>query len=357
MSSRAALVASVALHLAALGAIGSRPAGSVEVSVVTVPAAPADGPPVSLPPGPADFIAASASSPFPRADVDAPDREAARRGGGAAGATPSWTGREDREELRAQPWSHPSEYRLPRRRTARERATTEARARTPRPGLDASHRDRARRAGASPSASGTARAAAGAADPTPARPFVAAGAMATDAHRAREERARDDVATAQASDERHPRPFDLGRPRAGGRDEGVAGAHEDDGHARADRGAGAGGSPLDVRAGAGQPSTRARLQDDYFRRLHARVLERVRWPRELAVALEQGEVVVAFTLRRDGSVAAVRVARPSGFTALDEAVLAAIREASPFGPVPESIAAGREVRVSAPFLFENPILR
>ena len=69
-------------------------------------------------------------------------------------------------------------------------------------------------------------------------------------------------------------------------------------------------------------------------------------------------MVVSFILRRDGSVSEVRVAKPSGFVDLDDAVVTAIRQASPFGPVPATLVEGRgDLRVNTPFLFENPLIR
>lgn len=341
---------SVAVHAAALVGLylHEPPREPATVVLALTPTRGAAAPPVvednavllgapPLPPlGPADFLAPREVAP--RSGLDVPDLHAASR--------PDAIGREDREELRSQLWNDPTAYRIPRVRTGDRRATNEALSRTPRPGLDAAQRKRATlarlervappRTGGSPDPE-AARAVTGALESAAAHAFIAAGPTAVDtSHSAPFDDAqapRDDSTSAQASDERHPEPFDLGH----------------DG----------GGSSLDVERGAGQPSTRARRQDDYFRRLHARVLERVRWPRALAVALEQGEVVVTFTLRRDGTVAQVLVARPSGFHDLDDAVITAIHEAAPFGPVPSSIPGGAngDVRISAPFTFENPILR
>lgn len=338
--------------------------------------------PHAPPLGPADHAGAS-SSPWPRADLDAPDRRRADAGGGAQGGSLSFTGRDDREELRDQLWNDPSQNRVPRVRTAPDRATTEARPRTPRPALDTTRRSRRElareaqklsapvapprpsleRAGDAGQAAVASPAVSGANVTRPASPLVAAGPTAVNAARAAldEPRPRDDLDAAQASDERHPQPFELTTPRAGGPTggSGVAGPREDDGHsARATvQRAGAGGTPLDVPLGRGQPATLARLQDAYFRFLYARVLERVKYPPELAITFEQGEVVVTFTLRRDGTVADMKVARPSGFVAFDSAVLTAIREAQPFGPVPTSVSSGGDVRVNAPFTFDNPLIR
>jgi protein TonB len=353
MALRVGVLGSVALHTLAAGALLLVPAdrrprlpAPIPVSVV----APADSAGVVVPVGWASHPAAASSSPAPRADVDVPDGRAAALGGGAAGATPSWTGRHDREELRAQPWNDPAGYRLPRARSDRERATTEALVRLREPGLGVEKAPRSGELG--PRAAGPAARA----EVRGARPLVAAGPPAVEA--ARHGAVRDDAAAVQASDERHPEAFDLTTARAGGAESGVAGRERPGGASAVEHGRGDGGTPLDVPLGHGQPATRAHLGDDYFRFLYARVLARVTWPRELAVALEQGEVVVTFTLNRDGSVADVRVSRSSGFSAFDDAVVAAIRSASPFGPVPRTLADGAAgLRVSAPFVFDNPLIR
>ena len=119
----------------------------------------------------------------------------------------------------------------------------------------------------------------------------------------------------------------------------MAGPREDDGHsarATVEHG-GAGGTPLDVPLGRGQPATIAGPRT-LTSGSSTRGSSSVKYPPELAITFEQGEVVVAFTLRRDGSVASMKVARPSGFVAFDSAVVTAIREAQPFGPVPASIS-------------------
>jgi TonB family protein len=189
---------------------------------------------------------------------------------------------------------------------------------------------------------------------------VADGPPATEAER----RAplSDDVNAAQASSERHPDPLELTRPRHGGESgEAVAGERPGEGlSARSRREVGGdGGTRADVpQLPGGQSTTRARQQDAYFRRLYARVLARVAFPPKLAVGFEQGNVVVSLTLRTDGSVAEVRVARSSGYQEFDTAVVTAVREAAPFGRVPEAVRQGREsIKVRAPFEFDNPLIR
>jgi len=386
--------ASLAVHAGALAwlavcpmpappaAAPAPPAGSVQLGLVVVPTSAKpesaiEGPVVPLPAGPADVGLAGSSSPLPAADIDVPDPRRASPGGGASGATAAWTGRHDGQELRAQAWNDPTRYTIPRLATARDRATTEAVAREPEPASGSSLRARSQRArratvqasaqvaGATPApgqageSEATSRGVDGHVDPRAERPFVETGARAVDAPR--HAAVADDVTVAQASDERQPEEFDLTRPRAGGAEDGerVAGPRDAPGSSAAsDHGEGDGASPLDVPVGRGPVATRARLGDPYLRALYARVIERVVWPRRLAVAFEQGEVVVHFTLSPVGAVETLRVDRSSGYPEFDDAVVAAIRAAGPFGPVPRALSpAGQKLQVSAPFIFDNPMIR
>ena len=79
------------------------------------------------------------------------------------------------------------------------------------------------------------------------------------------------------------------------------------------------------------------------------------FPRELAVRMEQGDVFVGFTIRKDGSVSDVRVLKGSGFYKFDKNVLAAIKKAAPFDRLPETL--GAALRVTAPFDGANPAIR
>ena len=100
-----------------------------------------------------------------------------------------------------------------------------------------------------------------------------------------------------------------------------------------------------------------------FQRTYDRCLCRVRqkvdplweFPRELAVRMEQGDVLVGFTIRKDGSVSDVRVLKGSGFDKFDKNVLAAIKKAAPFDPLPETL--GAALHVTAPFERANPVIR
>ena len=51
----------------------------------------------------------------------------------------------------------------------------------------------------------------------------------------------------------------------------------------------------------------------------------------------------------------VHVLKGSGFAKFDRNVLAAIRKAAPFAPLPATL--GAELRVTAPFEGSNPVIR
>ena len=198
-----------------------------------------------------------------------------------------------------------------------------------------------------------------------ASPLVAAGATAVNAARASldETRPRDDLDAARASDERHPQPFGMTAPRAGGPSDGqgVAGPREDDGHsARATvNRAGAGGTPLDVPLGRGQPATIARPPGRLLPGSSTRgVLEGVKYPPELAITFEQGEVVVTFTLRRDGSVANMKVGAAQRLRGLRQRGAHRHPRGAAFRTgAGEHLAGRRRWRVNAPFTFDNPLIR
>jgi protein TonB len=345
--------------------------------------------------GPADAYHAEEASPWPRADVDAPDPRAAGRGGQESGGPPTYTGRNDgHDELHALPWNDPRSYRLPRTDDARRPSSPEQAISDPDPGLDTANRRAERQARVGKLAplpaprpevasrgrqdtAGTIAAGArlplrpevppaasevprkGVLRPQPGKAGGEIGAVASESPR-RGERG-DVIDAAQASNEHDPVPFELSRPSAGGQGgRGVAGPRPGPGNSAQSPRAGAaqGGSPADLATrAAGQASTRATAQDLYMRRLYDKVRKAVKYPPELAELLEQGDVVVHFTLNRDGSVARVAITRSSGFEAMDEALRLAVLHAAPFGPVPEAIHGGRaSVEITAPFAFAAPLI-
>jgi TonB family protein len=345
--------------------------------------------------GPADQNGTDDSHPFPLADVDLPGVLAAGRGGGAdqAGAD-SFTGRRDRDTLRAQFWTDPSRYLVPHRRTddVRSSASPEWLARRTESGYGDREPRRRARDGAPMTVAGTAGATGtgGQADesdrvwreadprfdggrapllaqgiPGATRPgerlMVETGAPATEAERVGA--LRDPVDAASASNARTTGPLELSRPSSGGRaQEGGVDRARDAAGPLADspnRGAGTAASTARLALGRGRESLRAARTDPYFRRFFERLDREIRFPRELALALEQGEVVVTFNLSvADGVIGQLQVVKSSGFAEFDTELRRALAAVGPLGPVPRALR-GRSDRlvVTAPYAFKSPLIR
>ncbi|MCA9670467.1 MAG: TonB C-terminal domain-containing protein [Myxococcales bacterium] len=93
----------------------------------------------------------------------------------------------------------------------------------------------------------------------------------------------------------------------------------------------------------------------YFRKIYSRIQPLWSFPRELEIRMEQGDVLVQFTVEQDGRVSAIRVRKSSGFPKFDKNALAAIQKAQPFPPIPNAL--GRRLQILAPFEFHNPLIR
>jgi protein TonB len=73
---------------------------------------------------------------------------------------------------------------------------------------------------------------------------------------------------------------------------------------------------------------------NYPAKVQRKLLRAVRKPRGVRKA--RGNVVVHFTVRKNGSVSGVKLARSSGSAPFDQAVLKAVQRASPFPPIPDA---------------------
>lgn len=367
-------------------------AGPLRIAYVDLIELPPDGELVPAVLGAGDEASFEQSHPAPNRDVTLPGDRAASRGGGARGGAETYTGRHDTEELRSQMWNHPERYQTPRHKSGHSTRSPEAIVRQRRPGYAAStdHRRRAK-AGHERGNAGTAEGrgslamatelnshrsahskeqllaepakqqaarTAGTTRSTPSDALVDRGSAATETHR--KGAAADRRNVAGLSHERNPMPFDMSRPSAHGpaSGDGVAGRTKGAGVAALGTGSGTAATRAQVPRGPGRPSTRSPLEHPYFRRFYQRLGRFIQFPEELALALEQGEVIVHFTLRADGSVGDISVAKPSGFRQFDRAVIAALRRASPFGPVPAEILRGASaMTVKAPYMFSNPVIQ
>lgn len=122
------------------------------------------------------------------------------------------------------------------------------------------------------------------------------------------------------------------------------------------------GSPTarGARTGGADPrfvwlSTPDRRYVDYFQGIHRKIQPLWGFPKKLEVLLEQGDVLVQFTVLSNGSVRDVRVRKSSGYREFDHNVVAAIRKAAPFRPIPAGL--GDRLHILAPFEFANPLVR
>jgi protein TonB len=190
-----------------------------------------------------------------------------------------------------------------------------------------------------------------------ARPDVARAPASTDAAEDSDDVA-DRVDRALVSDEKQPAPLELSRPTSPGAEtsgQGVTAgalgyAPRAEGRAPVPTGA-----PSLPDAQALAAATYQRIYDLYLSRVKQKVDPLWEFPRELAIRMEQGDVLVGFTIKKDGSVRDLRVLKGSGFPSFDKNVLAAVKKAAPFAPLPATF--GAELKVTAPFEGSNPAIR
>jgi TonB family protein len=189
------------------------------------------------------------------------------------------------------------------------------------------------------------------------RPEVARAPASTDAAKDSDDVA-DRLDRALVSDEKQPAPLEMSRPTSPGVDSSGQGAAAGAlGYAPAgqDRALVPTGAPNLPDARALAAATYQRAYELYMSRVKQKVDPLWEFPRELAIRLEQGDVLVGFTIRKDGSVRDLRVLKASGFPSFDRNVLAAVKKAAPFEPLPATF--GAELKVTAPFEGSNPAIR
>ena len=160
-----------------------------------------------------------------------------------------------------------------------------------------------------------------------------------------------------ASDEKHPGLLDLSTASAPGPVQGVAGRgpgqqpgavdHASSGTAPTQPGDDAQSLGAETASSAAEQA-RVRYELEIRRRV-ARIL---RFPHRLALMLEQGESIVAFTVGPDGRLdGGIRLVKSAGFAEFDAEAMAAVTKAAPFPP------SGRAHAVSVRIPFENPVVR
>lgn len=73
----------------------------------------------------------------------------------------------------------------------------------------------------------------------------------------------------------------------------------------------------------------------YMMRLKEKIESIWQYPRSAAERGIYGDLFIRFSIKRDGTLGRVDLIRTSGFRELDEAALAALRDAAPYWPLPE----------------------
>lgn len=73
----------------------------------------------------------------------------------------------------------------------------------------------------------------------------------------------------------------------------------------------------------------------YMRKLKEKIESIWEYPPEAAKKGLYGDLRISFTIRRDGKLGAVELARTSGYKMLDDAALKALRDGEPYWPIPD----------------------
>jgi protein TonB len=74
----------------------------------------------------------------------------------------------------------------------------------------------------------------------------------------------------------------------------------------------------------------------YNRKLKERIESIWHYPEEAAEKGIYGDLVIKFTIKKNGQLGAVEIVRGSGYPILDEAAMEALKEGAPYWPLPES---------------------
>jgi protein TonB len=170
--------------------------------------------------------------------------------------------------------------------------------------------------------------------------------------------ARDTVAARQASDELHPGLTDYATVAARGPAEGREGRGSGDapGVTSADSTGTASAfagwpQPRKVTGEVGE-GTSERLYAREHLEIRRRVARMQRFPRRLAVMLEQGEAIVQFQVERDGRLwGGVKLLKSAGFEEFDREAVEAVQRAAPFPHMPSPLLV--RMRIG----FDNPLVR
>jgi protein TonB len=93
--------------------------------------------------------------------------------------------------------------------------------------------------------------------------------------------------------------------------------------------------------------TREGPGDEYLEKLRRWLAKYKQYPQAAIDKKEEGQVIIGFTLKRDGTVLTAWIERSSGNPLLDEAALAMMHRASPVPPIPDRYK-GNELKLAMP---------
>jgi len=99
----------------------------------------------------------------------------------------------------------------------------------------------------------------------------------------------------------------------------------------------------------GRPAEEAADANELLRLLHQEIDRHKRYPALARRHGRQGISTVAFSLRPDGGVEALALARSSGFQPLDRAALRAVQQVAPFTPARDYLSEPRGFRIDVVF--------
>jgi len=88
----------------------------------------------------------------------------------------------------------------------------------------------------------------------------------------------------------------------------------------------------------------------YFTNLRKQIEMTWVYPTLAARNGKQGNVFLEFSISKNGKASKIKVLRSSGYKILDDSIVQAIQEASPFAPLPESISK-EELRITGTFSY------
>jgi len=90
---------------------------------------------------------------------------------------------------------------------------------------------------------------------------------------------------------------------------------------------------------------------EYLAMVRLRIERHKQYPSTAKTRQIEGEVVIHFVITAEGNVEAVRVAKSSGYSILDQAGLTAVRDAAPF-PKPPAELFKSKIPIQVPIVFE-----